>query len=149
MLVRCLDLEYQEGSFALVQNVKKGTGEIYGESRHFQDRGHGWGQYTTKSEMLLTVESDELEERIVNIGLGDFFKAKWGKLSQQRQVAIINTMPDFIEVSKESYEFGEAYYQVDHQHLLDWLARAQKEQKRAQENRARMAKEIAARQKLQ
>lgn len=146
MKVRCLDVEYQEGSFGLVQGVKRGSPDRYSKAGHFQSRGNGWGQNTTKSDMLLAIESDEIQGRINSVSLGDFFKGGWSRLTKDRQIAIINTIPEFINVKENSYASGKIYYSANLRELNLWFQRAEADIIRMKKSRANMKREIAANQ---
>lgn len=130
--VKCIEVDYQEGEFHLVSGVKQDTESSYGQFGSFQSRGHGWGQYTSKSDIALTVESDEFEDGLAQLSLGEFFKDEWGRLSRERQVAIINTMPEIVQVENDPYfsSFSDPYVVVE-KDLKSWLERAKKDHKRA------------------
>ena len=144
MKVKCLDVEYREGDFDLVQGIKKGSPERYDQSGHFENRGHGWGQNTIKSDLLLTIEGDEIVNGVNFVSLGDFFKRVWGRLTVLRQNALINTMPEFIEVKVNKYSSGKIYYEASSTDLSRWLESAKADQVRRKKNLANMKKEIAA-----
>ena len=137
--VKCIDVDYQEGSFELVSGVKQDTEMSFGRGGSFQPRGHGWGQYTSKSDMVLVVESGEFNDGLGHLSLGEFFKDAWGRLSQARQVAIINTMPEFVYVENDPHfsHFSDPYVVIE-KDLRSWLKRAQADHKRAAAFRRRM-----------
>lgn len=140
--VKCIDVDYESGDFQLVSGVKQNTESSYSSQfGSFQPRGHGWGEYTSKSDIVLTVESDEFEDGLAHLSLGEFFKDEWGRLSRERQVAIINTMPEMVQVENDPHfsHFSDPYVVVE-KDLKSWLERAKKDHKRAAAFRRRMRK---------
>jgi len=69
MLVKCVLIYYQAGEFQLVQGVKKNHRSFNG----IHVRGFGWGECSMKSDLQLTIESDELQFGATIVSVGVFF----------------------------------------------------------------------------
>lgn len=120
MKVRCIGIEYQSGSFQLVQGVKGHEGDFRIGAQKFHNRGSGWGEFVTGSKLILTVEVDGQN---CEIWVDRFFKRNLGRLVESRRRLIKQTMPDFVDIEKAVSERGTEYYVVSQSDLDAWLAR--------------------------
>jgi len=120
MKATCKKVTYEKSSFKLVQKVKGGTVDGFQNGKHLKNRGHGWGELTTPSRLVLSVEINNEKHEI---WIDRFFKDKLGKLTSRRRTAIAATMPDEVEV--EEGQEGKKYYAAKEKDLTAWLKRCQ------------------------
>lgn len=64
MKAQCLKLEYQPGSYELIQGVKGHSGGKKVGGKFFRNRGFGWGEHIQSSKLILHVEIDGQPQEI-------------------------------------------------------------------------------------
>lgn len=114
------EVNYEPGSFQLVQGVKDYYEDRQEGSARFTNRGSGWGSYSRSSTLAVGIE---VEGKNYEIWIDFFFKKYVGQLTQNIRDLIGKTTPEEIEVTQHTGRKGTAYYKPTEAALQAWLLR--------------------------
>ncbi len=113
---------YTPGDYTITNGHKQNEKHHYKNGKYITPTGFGWASEYTPSTLILQVI---IEGKIHNISVGRFFKDAWGRLTQKRQNAIMNTVPSEVTVEENQIFKGELYYTVCDSELWEWFKRAE------------------------
>lgn len=120
--LQCLGLEYIEGDWKLVQGIKNyQTDRTYADGRRLKVRGFGWGEVSTKSQLILTLSALPRKRKNLEVDVAPFFKKNFGRLVKNRRKVLEDTLPQEINVTVD--ENGVV---IDENDLRKWLEEATK-----------------------
>lgn len=112
---------YERGEYTLTQGHKDSTRSGYKNGRYISQRGYGWASECRPSRITLIVN---VEGHHHDVWVDRFFKDNWGRLTQNRQNAILNTIPSMVDLEENLGSCDTMYYTVCDSYMYDWLARA-------------------------
>lgn len=114
----CQTVSHIEGSFMIVNGVKKSAENSFEGRRSFWNRGTGYGEIKEKSQIFVYVN---LSNHSYSFEIGGFFKHNLGPLTKKRVEAIKKAMP--LEIKIEKTDDERCPFRIEGPELDDWLVR--------------------------
>lgn len=118
MKAKCLGMEYFPGGFSLHSGVNANRRNNRSGSGSFRNRGTGWGENKTPSELHLYVE---VEGQQASMRTENIFHLYLGSLTQRRIEAIKKAMPEEVDLDIIN---GKVSLVVSESEVIAWLKRA-------------------------
>lgn len=115
-------INYEPGEFYITQGHKGYEKRHQNKAgRYVNPTGFGWGTESKPSRISVGIEIDGKKNEVF---VDRYFKDNWGRLTSGRVSVIKKTLPDELEVIKNT-QSGNVYYTVDDKSMESWLFAAE------------------------
>ncbi len=116
-------IRFVPGEYAYTNGHKGHERSHYNKKKgaYVTQRGFGWASEWTPSKITIDIST---KSGYFEVWVDKFFRDNWGRLTEGRVQAILDSVPETVFVNKQISRTGYVYYTVDDSSLSDWLERA-------------------------
>lgn len=121
MKTKILKIQYFPGEFYRTKGHKGGERCHYKNGRYIKPTGYGWATESKPAKLSAFID---VEGAIHEIRLDFYFRNVWGRLTENRIVAIESTAPKYVEIKKQTSSYGNEYYVISEKDMEVWYKSA-------------------------